>query len=283
MPTTKRAPSTQEPNVAASAATPEGVSSAAAPSPDEPVRGTNRGDTANGGRGSVGRILVRLLRLAVLVAVVVGVSGAIYYGWPIVYDRVIAPVQTNTLDLGALRDRIVQLEAEVATLGATDAVVRADVAALNERLVDHDRRLAALDAMDAALAASDAAAAEIAARQIRLLKGMELMSRARLFLYQSNYGLAEQDLKAARAILADLPIAGVIDGEAVIPIAVERLDRAIDALPVFPVAASDELDIAWGALLGGVPVPTLAPESEPASSAPLDSGASTEPTPSTSP
>ena len=39
-------------------------------------------------------------------------------------------------------------------------------------------------------------------RQVNLLKSMELLSRARLFMYQSNFGLAEQDVQIARNVLA---------------------------------------------------------------------------------
>jgi hypothetical protein len=253
MPTTKRPVAGKEPDVSDSAAASAPAPAVSPPpQPDEPANGTvGRSDGISGKSGS--RWLGRLLRVAVFVALIVGVGAGVYYGWPIVNDRVIAPVRTNTSDVGVLRDRIAQLEAEVTALGATDVSVQADVAVLADRLAEHDRRLTALDQMDTTLASSNEIAARTAAGQIRLLKGMELMSRARLFLYQSNFGLAEQDLEAARSLLADIAVGDVVDGEATASVALDRLDRAIDALPAFPVAASDELDIAWQALLGRVP------------------------------
>jgi hypothetical protein len=78
-----------------------------------------------------------------------------------------------------------------------------------------------------------------------------------LFLYQANYGLAAQDLMSARTILAGLE--GTTIGDAAIEETVFRLDLAIGALPGRPVAASDDLDIAWQALLGEHAQPTPTP------------------------
>jgi hypothetical protein len=102
---------------------------------------------------------------------------------------------------------------------------------------------------------NDANAAELD-RQIDLLKGMELLSRARLFMYESNFGLARQDVQIARDLLAkiqpDAPRPLADELEAV----VERLDMTLSNLPDFPVAASDDLDIAWQILLSGLPQAT---------------------------
>jgi hypothetical protein len=103
--------------------------------------------------------------------------------------------------------------------------------------------------------------------QAGLLKSMELLSRARLFLYQSNFGLAKQDIQSARDLLANLlnsPGAASIAQAGNINLAelVQRLDLALARLPEFPVAASDDLDIAWQLLLGAPQpdqMPTLTP------------------------
>ncbi|MGZ9223396.1 MAG: hypothetical protein ACXW4Q_14920, partial [Anaerolineales bacterium] len=97
-----------------------------------------------------------------------------------------------------------------------------------------------------------AASAELD-RQVNLLKSMELLSRARLFMYQSNFGLAEQDVQIARDLLArvesDAPASLAGDLETVLL----HLDFVLNNLPNFPVAASDDLDIAWHILLTGLP------------------------------
>jgi hypothetical protein len=204
------------------------------------------------GKGRVRRVLGWFLRLVVIVALAVGIGAGVYFGWPVVYDRYLAPVQTNTTELGTLRDQVAELQRQIEDLTAADATV-------DERLSTIDERIAALDAMDATLASSDRSAEAETARQIHLLKAMELMSRARLFMFQSNYGLAEQDVEAAREILAGLGAGASSEEAASIGVAVDRLGQTMAALPDFPVAARDDLDIAWQALLGKVPTPGSSP------------------------
>jgi hypothetical protein len=80
-------------------------------------------------------------------------------------------------------------------------------------------------------------------------------------MYQSNFGLARQDIQIARDLLAnvqkDAPKALASDLNEV----VRRLDLVLSDLPNFPVAASDDLNIAWQILLSGVPQtsPTVGP------------------------
>ena len=78
-------------------------------------------------------------------------------------------------------------------------------------------------------------------------------------MYQSNFGLAEQDVQIARNVLAtvqrDAPEELAEDLETVLL----HLDLALSNLPSFPVAASDDLDIGWQILLtGSAPTPTAA-------------------------
>ena len=90
-------------------------------------------------------------------------------------------------------------------------------------------------------------------RQINLLKSMELLSRARLFLYQSNFGLARGDVQVARDLLAEIQPDAPEPLDAEIAETILRLDLVLKNLPSFPVAASDDLDIAWQILLQGIP------------------------------
>jgi hypothetical protein len=78
--------------------------------------------------------------------------------------------------------------------------------------------------------------------------------------------LAEQDVRRARELLltirgsAERPLAQELDA------VIQRLDLTAANLPEFPVAASDDLDIAWQILLTGLPVetPTAAQSPTPA-------------------
>jgi len=90
-------------------------------------------------------------------------------------------------------------------------------------------------------------------RQINLLKAMELLSRARLSMYQSNFGLAQQDVQIARNLLARVETEATDSLAGDLEAVILRLDMTLSNLPDFPVAASDDLDIAWQILLSGLP------------------------------
>jgi hypothetical protein len=113
--------------------------------------------------------------------------------------------------------------------------------------------LSALEKIQSELQAQNEETSAELDRQINLIKSMELLSRARLFMYQSNFGLARQDVQIADNLLVeirpDAPESLAADLDAVI----HRLELTLSNLPNFPVAASDDLDIAWQILLSGMP------------------------------
>jgi Tfp pilus assembly protein PilN len=210
-------------------------------------------------RGRARAAFGALLRVTLLLAIVVGVGAGLYVGWPVVYERYIAPIQANSTDLDAMRGRLAELQHQVDAIAADQSAMQAGVTAIDDRLAEHDRRLSALDALTETLASNDTAAMAETSRQVRLLKAMELMSRARLFLYQANYGLAVQDIRTARDLLLVLGQDNPALEGASIAIAADALTRALSALPDFPIAASADLDIAWQAMLGEVPTPEASP------------------------
>lgn len=215
----------------------------------------------------VKRFFVILLRtiLTLMIAAVIGII--LYFGLPFIYQKYILPVQQNTEQLAALQTRQSQSEQAIAdlqarlnlmeTAQAENAWARDEldgrVSSIEEEIAAHTQTLAALEAVQAALQArANATDAELA-RQIKLLKSMELLSRARMFLYQSNFGMARQDIRTARSLLGevqpDAPASLADDLTEVI----HRLDLTLSNLPNFPVAARDDLDIAWEVLLAGLP------------------------------
>jgi hypothetical protein len=78
-----------------------------------------------------------------------------------------------------------------------------------------------------------------------------------LYLSQSNFGLAKEDVQSARDLLAELQTGS---NDEVLAQAVTRLDLALSNLPAFPVVASGDLEIAWQILMTGkvmvTPTPT---------------------------
>lgn len=217
-------------------------------------------------------VLGRLLRILLVLILLAAVGLGIYLGWPVVYERYIRPVAANTAELASLQERLgeaesrlLRLESQAATVEDADALAdeltehAARVDAVVDRIEDHTRLLEELDREAAELAAAAEAADASLTRELTLLRSMALLSRARLFLFQANYGLAGEDLRSARSLLAGLEQPA--DEDTVIADILFRIDLALSALPDRPVAAADDLDIAWQLLLGDVPPspPTTGP------------------------
>jgi len=230
-----------------------------------------------------------LLRL-ILTLIVLGILAmGLSYIMPLIYQKYIQPVQDNTAQLSELNNHLAQEEIAIAGLQTDLEAAQTSQAQLEQSLSDlegrmkkteeqiaaHTQSLAALEQMQSTLQAqTDATDAEVA-RQIKLMKSMELLSRARLYLYQSNFGLARQDAQTARDLLAEVQPTAPADFADDLAEVIHRLDLALANLPAFPVAASDDLDIAWQILLGGLPQP----QATPVSATPVPAEGTATPTP----
>jgi len=202
-------------------------------------------------RAEPNRVVRFMLRLLFNLFLLVLIAGAIYFAAPIVYQRYLRPVEQNTTQLGELQLRLAQSETQVAALQTQQSALEAGQTTQADSLGTLDSRVGIIES---ASAAQSATLVELA-YQSDLLKAMELLSRARLFLYQSNFGFAKQDVQAARDTLAGLQPNAPATEVAAINEALFRLDLVLKNLPDFPVAASADLDIAWGVLLEGLPAP----------------------------
>jgi hypothetical protein len=185
-------------------------------------------------------------------------------------------VQENTAQLSQLNYRLTQNEIAIAglqtqleaaqTAQAQQAQSLSDldgrVQKIEDQIAAHTQSLAALEQMQATLQDQINATDAELAFQIKLLKSMELLSRARLYMYQSNFGLARLDVQTARDLLAEIQPTVPADFADDLAEVILRLDMTLSNLPAFPVAASDDLDIAWQILLGGLPQPQATPVSE---------------------
>jgi predicted RNase H-like nuclease (RuvC/YqgF family) len=195
----------------------------------------------------------------------------LYYGLPLLYQKYVVPVEQNTAGVTELQSRQEQAEQELSDLktqlGTIESVQNQHDRLLNElegrvdeiqtEIAARTESLEALERIQSEIQEQNEVASAELERQVNLLKSMELLSRARLFMYQSNFGLAEQDVQIARDVLItvqrDAPEELAEDLETVLL----HIDLALSNLPNFPVAASDDLDIAWQILLtGSAPTPT---------------------------
>lgn len=252
------------------------------------------------GRG-VRRFFELLLRLISWVIIFTVFAAALYYGLPLLYQRFVVPIDENTVQVAELQAEQEKLEQQLAEMqeklstlesgqGENSQVLNDLDERVNELESDidaHTKSLATLDEMQAELQQRDETIVSELERQIDLLKSMELLSRARLYMYQSNFGLAKADVQVARDLLNDVqPIEDVSLANDVNAV-VRRLDLVLSNLPNFPVAASDDLDIAWQILITGMPpvdteataVPASALSATPATTITPTLPPATQPTP----
>lgn len=236
----------------------------------EPVPPTSSPTPIASGPGfgqRVSRFFGFLLRSILVLTILAAIGVGLYFGLPLVYQKYILPVQENTNQveqleklqaqsekiIADLQIRLSELESEQARQSEMLETLGARTDEIEKEVEVHTESLETLEDMQATLQEQNTAAGAELGRQISLLKSMELLSRARLFMYQSNFGLARQDVQSARDLLAtiqpDAPRELADDLTAVLL----RLDLTLSNLPDFPVAASDDLDIAWQILLSGLP------------------------------
>jgi len=218
------------------------------PAPEPPVE---KGPSFGSRLGQAFLNFVRaLFRLIALALVILGIGAAIYFGVPFVNNNVVLPIQRNT-------SQIYQLESQVATLQAQLDEMNMRVSGIESTIESQTATIAKLNEMQATLeqeATKQNNSVLIALkREVMLTRSIEIIARARLFLSQSNFGLARDDVQAARDILAGLLAdAPAYQADALNQI-IMRLDLALGNLPAFPVIAVDDVDIAWQLLMIGLP------------------------------
>jgi hypothetical protein len=93
--------------------------------------------------------------------------------------------------------------------------------------------------------------------EVMFTRSLDMLGRARLYLAQSNFGLARQDVSSARDLLAALQAETEDEARGQ---AIARLDLALGNLPAFPVVAAGDLEIAWQILISGDAPVTATPE-----------------------
>ena len=194
------------------------------------------------------KALVRLIMLAILF---VAVGAMFYFGLPYIQKTFIAPVEENTA-------QIQRMEAEIANLQEQLDEMNGRVTTLEDSIEAHTASIEKLEEMQASLEEqlqenNDALLLELK-HEAMFTRALDTLARARLYLAQSNFGLAKSDVQAARDLLFELEDE---TKDEILSQAVTRLDMALGNLPDFPVVASGDLEIAWQILISGnAPAPT---------------------------
>lgn len=218
----------------------------------------------------IGRFFRFLWKLFLLLLFLGLLSLLLYLAVPWLYQTFIRPVEQNSAQVRELQSRQEQTAQELADLQTRLDTIEGvqnehdgTLTDMNDRMQEIETEitarteaLAAIERLQSELEAQNQAVSAELERQINLLKSMELLSRARLSMYQSNFGLAKQDVEIARDLLASIQPDAPQKLETQLDAVILRLDLTLSNLPDFPVAASDDLDIAWQILLAGTPQPT---------------------------
>ena len=200
-----------------------------------------------------------LFRLILVVLLMGGVGAAIYFGLPLLRERFIAPVEQNTR-------RVAELENEVADLKIQLGEINQHMDGMNTSIEAHTASLEKLTSVQLALETqltenNDESLLKLK-QEVMMTRALDMLARARLYLAQSNFGLAREDVQSARDVLAELQTGTEDD---VLAQAIARLDLTLSNLPSFPVVASGDLEIAWQILMSGEApaTATLPPEPSP--------------------
>lgn len=210
--------------------------------------------------------IVRLLGFAIIV----GLAAGAYALWPTFNERFIQTVENNAEDLGTVQERLAEfdettaelaatneeLDSRIDELAATQSETTGRLDSVEELIAAQTTRIDDLDELSATLSTELEDTSAQAAIQLDTTRAAELMSRARLFLFQANYGLAAADIESARTTVDALDANA--EDQVRIDEVVDRLDLSLANLPDRPVAAAADLDVAWQALLGAQPTPGLA-------------------------
>jgi len=232
-----------------------------------------------------------LLRLILIVLVIGGIGSAVYYGAPLLNKKFVAPVEQNSIrlnelerELASLQDQLAQINDQLTGLGDQLNETNSRVGEIQQSVDAHTESLVTLAEMQSTLesqleAGNDKTMLALK-HEIMMTRVIDMLARARLYLAQSNFGLAKEDVQSASDLLSELQ--AEIDDD-VLSLASERLDIALSNLPDFPVVASGDLEIAWQILITGQPVATITPETAPIMTVtpegPLETTPSITPTP----
>lgn len=203
------------------------------------------------------RALIRLILLALLF---VAVGAMFYFGLPYIQNTFIAPVEENTA-------QIQRMEAEIADLQTQLDEMNGRVTTLEDSIEAHTASIEKLTEMQASLDeqlqdTNDTLLLELK-HEAMFTRALDTLARARLYLAQSNFGLAKTDVQTARDLLLELEDE---TKDEILSQAITRLDMTLGNLPDFPVVASGDLEIAWQILISGnAPAPTATTTSTPTS------------------
>lgn len=176
----------------------------------------------------------------------------------------LAPLATEQ---AALVEQLDQLDRALTELDSTlttgQTSIETEVSSLQDALSENQQAITDIQAeLDSNDFPFDQAYADL-----QIVKAMALLTRAQVFLFQNNLGLATQDVTQARDLLIALDQDPALDGMDLAPV-LNRLSLALSSLPLNPNLAASDLEVAWDLLVAGVEVAAPATPAPEATTAP---------------
>ncbi len=193
-----------------------------------------------------------LFRLIALALVIVGIGALLYYGLPFINQKVIVPIQENRVQIDKLAVELDTLQTQLDETNNQLDETNNRMDAVEKSIEAQTASLTKLDEIQATLeseiqTSQDKTLLELK-HEVMFTRALDMLGRARLYLAQSNFGLAREDVKTARDLLVELQAETEDEARGQ---AISRLDLALGNLPAFPVVASGDLEIAWQILMSG--------------------------------
>jgi septal ring factor EnvC (AmiA/AmiB activator) len=204
------------------------------------------------------RALFRLIALALVIG---GIGALLYYGLPFINQKVTMPIQENRAQINKLATEVDTLKTQLDETNSRLDKTNSRMDAVEKSIEAQTASLTKLDEIQAKLeneiqTSHDEALLQLK-REVMLTRALDMLGRARLYLAQSNFGLAREDVKSARDLLEELQAETEDEARGQ---AISRLDLALGNLPAFPVVAAGDLEIAWQILMSGKAPATATPE-----------------------
>jgi hypothetical protein len=230
--------------------------------------------------GALATFLRALIRLILLVALIAAVGALLYYGLPYINRTFIAPVEQNTAQINRLEADIAALQTQ---LDETNSRLNSLETSAEAHTVSIEKLTEIQTSIEAQLNENNDKALLALKHEVMTTRALDMLGRARVYLAQSNFGLAREDVQDARDLLAELQSE---TGDEVLLQAINRLGLALGNLPAFPVVAAGDLEIAWQVLMSGTASNEVTPSPFPEeflTITPTAAGESSTPTPAPPP
>jgi hypothetical protein len=204
------------------------------------------------------RALFRLIALALVIG---GIGALLYYGLPFINQKVIVPIQENRAQINKLATEVGTLQKQLNETNSRLDKTNSRMDVVEKSIEAQTASLTKLDEIQAKLeneiqTSHDEVLLQLK-HEVMFTRALDMLGRARLYLAQSNFGLAREDVKTARDLLEELQAETEDEARGQ---AISRLDLALGNLPAFPVVAAGDLEIAWQILMSGEVPATATPE-----------------------